>query len=279
MRRRRQKNNLLGKIVGISILVHIVLLPILAHFGAFKKIQQHFMETKMVVLPPPPSPPDRAAHQAQHVEHHAAVARGHAAHAAAGGHHSNLNTPHVAVAEGSAGDSGSAIEQGSGAQGALPTPKGTGAGSGTGSGAGNGTGGQTVSPAKTDNPPAQPRARPAVADTRPPVQSVAPDPVKPSPPAPHDPVITRAEPLDAQMPKPTIPDDLLSDSLDKTFVAEFTVSPEGVPVTVRVAQSTGNDELDRRAIDAARRWRFKPATRDGQPIESRVRLSIEFQVS
>ena len=59
----------------------------------------------------------------------------------------------------------------------------------------------------------------------------------------------------------------------------FVVGPDGMPIRVTVSQSTGNNELDRIALDAAKQWRFKPATRDGQPVESRVRLHIEFQVS
>ena len=56
MRRRRQKNPLLMRIIVISVAVHIVALPVLAHFGAFKKIQEHFVEAKIVVLPPPDRP-------------------------------------------------------------------------------------------------------------------------------------------------------------------------------------------------------------------------------
>ena len=95
----------------------------------------------------------------------------------------------------------------------------------------------------------------------------------------HEPVFTQATPLEGHQPQPTIPDDLRSDALDKTFVAEVTVGPDGMPNSVTVSQSTGSNELDRLAMDTAKQWRFKPATRDGQPIESRVRLRIEFQVN
>src|SRR5579862_2828410 len=61
MRRRRQRNPLLMRIIVISIIVHIIALPILAHFGAFKKIQQHFVEVTAVRLPPPPAEPDKKA--------------------------------------------------------------------------------------------------------------------------------------------------------------------------------------------------------------------------
>ena len=68
-------------------------------------------------------------------------------------------------------------------------------------------------------------------------------------------------------------------ALDKTVVVEITVDAAGNSTDVKLAQPTGNDELDKLAVDTARKWKFKPATRDGQPVESRVRLHIEFQVS
>lgn len=100
-------------------------------------------------------------------------------------------------------------------------------------------------------------------------------------PAPHVPVFTEAEPAVPadQQPKPEIPDDLRQDAIDKTFVAEVTVGTDGLPTEIKTAQSTGNDELDRLALDTARRWKFKPGTRDGEPVESTVRLHIEFQVN
>ena len=57
MRRRKQRNPLLMRIIVITIVAHLVALPVLAHFGAFKKIQQQFIvgEVKMVTLPPPPT--------------------------------------------------------------------------------------------------------------------------------------------------------------------------------------------------------------------------------
>src|SRR5262245_38437312 len=53
MRRRRQRSPLLMRIVGISVLIHLIALPILAKYGAFKKLQKEFYDTRLVVLPPP----------------------------------------------------------------------------------------------------------------------------------------------------------------------------------------------------------------------------------
>jgi protein TonB len=54
------------------------------------------------------------------------------------------------------------------------------------------------------------------------------------------------------------------------------VSPEGLPVEVDIASSSGFSLLDRAARDAVNTWRFVPAVRDGQPIPSTMSLRIHF---
>jgi len=44
------------------------------------------------------------------------------------------------------------------------------------------------------------------------------------------------------------------------------VSADGRVTEVRLRQSSGSTLLDRTAIDTVRKWRFKPATVDGQPV-------------
>lgn len=277
MRRRRNRNPLLMRIIGISILVHIIALPVLAHFGAFKKIEKQFLETRMVVLPPPPLPekekPEvKKTQQAKKSAPSAKKSASSAPHTPHTAQKSNLSQPKVvADARGGAGgdDSGPTVDaNGSGKAGEIPTTKAA----------------PKPQPEANANPepakkeattprPAEPKPEPAPMPKPAPV----PEPKKPEPEPKKEPVFVEATPT--LSPQPTIPDDLRADALDKTFVAEFVVSPEGVPSDIKVAQSTGNDELDRLALDTARQWRFKPATRDGQPIESRIRLHIEFQVN
>ncbi len=274
MRRRRQKNPLLMRIIGISILVHIIALPILAHYGAFKKLKREYLETRMVVLPPPKVEKDKPEiKKPQHVAHKAAPTNHAAAHARLASHKSNPFQPKVIASAGNKGgdsgdDSNTVDNSGNGKLGQLPT-------------------GPATKGSQGDNAPAPPPAAPPApppTNTAPPkvAQNPAPPPKVEAPPQPkpevkHDPVYTDAVPTSS--PQPSIPDDLRSEAMDSTFVAEFTVGADGTPTQVKVAQSTGNDELDRIALDAAKQWKFKPATRDGQPIESRVRLHIEFQVS
>jgi|GEM_PF-653176 len=279
MRRRRQKNPLLGRIIGISILAHIILLPILAHFGAFKKIQEHFVQAQMVVLPPPEvareKPVVKPTKTAKAKIPTPAKGRTSPNHSQAHTAHNSLPSPKLELAKGDPnGDpNGNGVQQGNGTAGVVPIDP----------------NGKKTETAKTDggNPAEQP-IKPVVPEVKQPDKPIVQAPIPPEvlkpiapivPTAPKEAIFTAAQPLDDSQPKPTIPDALRSDALDKTFVAECTVGEDGAAMAVKAVQSTGSDELDRRALDAAKKWRFKPATRDGQPVVGKVRIFIEFQVS
>ena len=45
------------------------------------------------------------------------------------------------------------------------------------------------------------------------------------------------------------------------------VGVDGSPKQVKVEQSSGYHELDRAAVQAAKRWKFNPGTRNGVPYE------------
>lgn len=279
MRRRRQRNPLLMRIVVISIAAHLIALPVLAHFGAFKRIQQHFVEITAIKLPPPP-PPERSEvkkqekPKPQRIAQKAKAKAGGESHRHIGPSHPSAPTPHIATAAGGAG----------GGQGDFTAPEGSGK-AGELPKVDSGPKPQPPAAPKPTPPPTEPphieKAKPTEIARAP---EPKPEPVKPMPapaPKPHLPVFTEAEPAvpTDQEPKPEIPDDLRQEALDKTFTAEVTVSPDGTPTEVKVSQSTGNDELDRIALETAKKWKFKPGTRDGEPVESVVRLHIEFQVS
>ena len=61
MRRRRQKNTLLPKMLGLAVLINAILLPILAQFGVFKSIGrgQRLTPIELVKAPPPEKRPAR----------------------------------------------------------------------------------------------------------------------------------------------------------------------------------------------------------------------------
>ena len=52
---------------------------------------------------------------------------------------------------------------------------------------------------------------------------------------------------------------------------------DGVPSSVEVAGTSGSRHLDRAAVDAVKRWRFSPATSNGQPVTGTVMVPISFE--
>jgi protein TonB len=271
MRRRRQKGvPLLWKIVGISVLAHVIALPILARFGVFQKVERQFADVQMVTLPPPEADKPKPAPKApeKKVPKAPTAKKSGADHPRSpSAHQNNLSQPKVVVAQGTGGggdNGGPTVDpNGTGTAGALPTEV-------------------AATPSPTPNAP---EATPAPATPTPaPVQPTpsptpltTPTPIPTPTPTPRLPVFTEAVPVN--MPKPTLPDSLRNDTLDRTTVAEFVVGTDGTPEQIRVVQSAGVSELDQLAIDAVKQWRFKPATRDGVPVQSTIRLHVAFQVS
>lgn len=252
--------------IGIAVLINAILLPILAHLGVFKAMRGPHLETvKLVELPPEKKPPapkktpkktpprKRVAHP-----HPAAKTASHPA--AARPSRPNPNQPKLVVGAGGSGNGPSVENNGTGAAGQLPSGP---------------------PPAAPPTAPANPSPAPGgtPSSVTPPPVAVTPTPAPPPPAAPtptppHVPVVVAAEPL--SQPQPKIPDDLSADSIHGDFRAVFTIGADG-DVSVRMTASTGNPTLDALALDAARRWTFRPATVDGKPVSSFRRFVIQFE--
>lgn len=78
-------------------------------------------------------------------------------------------------------------------------------------------------------------------------------------------------------PAPVIPSYLRDKELDTSVVIEFFITAQGA-VTPRLLNSCGNEELDAIALKTVQQWQFRPAEKNSQPIDSKVRLRIVFQV-
>lgn len=57
---------------------------------------------------------------------------------------------------------------------------------------------------------------------------------------------------------------------------EIQVGGDGGAQQVRLAQSSGDAELDASTVEAARKWRFQPATQNGRPVASWVQVPVDF---
>ena len=60
-------------------------------------------------------------------------------------------------------------------------------------------------------------------------------------------------------------------------VMSVVIDKEGVPRTVQVKKSLDAD-LDRNAIDAVKRWRFRPALLNGQPVAVEATIEVNFRL-
>lgn len=55
------------------------------------------------------------------------------------------------------------------------------------------------------------------------------------------------------------------------------VGTDGKPYSLKVVNSAGPG-MDRAAVDSVGRWRFKPATCDGEPTEQVIAVEVAFRL-
>ena len=60
------------------------------------------------------------------------------------------------------------------------------------------------------------------------------------------------------------------------MILRVSVDAQGNVSDVQVETSSGNRNLDRSTMDAARRWRFSPAIRDGRPVSAVLLIGNTF---
>jgi TonB family protein len=61
-----------------------------------------------------------------------------------------------------------------------------------------------------------------------------------------------------------------------TTVLYLIVGTDGLPRDIRVARSIGYG-LDEEAIEAVKKWKFKPSTLDGHPVAVQVNVEVAFR--
>lgn len=114
--------------------------------------------------------------------------------------------------------------------------------------------------------------QPRLVETAPP-----PPPSMPTAPSPPAAPVATLQPQPISSPAPTYPSLALRNGEHGTVMVSAEIGLDGVPLEVGVARSSGSRLLDRAAVDAVRRWRFRPAMADGRPVAGRVQVPISFQ--
>jgi len=77
-------------------------------------------------------------------------------------------------------------------------------------------------------------------------------------------------------PDPDYSQEARKKKLEGVVVLMVVVTSEGKATNIRVIKTPGMG-LDEKAIEAVRKWRFKPATKDGKPVDVQLPIEITFR--
>lgn len=78
--------------------------------------------------------------------------------------------------------------------------------------------------------------------------------------------------------QPTYPNALLRKKIGGKVVVSATVDSSGAVTKVTIKQSSGQAELDKAVLAAVQKWKFKPGSRDGKPVQSNCLIPYTFEV-
>jgi protein TonB len=118
-------------------------------------------------------------------------------------------------------------------------------------------------------------------------------PGEPGPPMPEgtgteEPLYAEAAPVEktpvywnlklVDMKPPVYPPRCLRMGIEGRVKVRVLVGENGRPQEVTIGESSGEDALDRAAMDAVREWRFEPARSNGVPVRAWAIVPVEFKL-
>jgi len=90
------------------------------------------------------------------------------------------------------------------------------------------------------------------------------------------PAISPTQPLAVDTPPPEYPAQLACDDIGGTVGLIMKIGLDGHPTAIRVETSSGQPALDEAAMTAVEGWTFRPATRNGDPVSTDLRVPVTF---
>lgn len=99
---------------------------------------------------------------------------------------------------------------------------------------------------------------------------------RPAGPAPAARAFVEPQRIPEQSPAPRYPVRALRRGDEGVVNVRAQIGPDGVPTSVSLVSGSGSRDLDRAALDAVRRWRFRPAQENGRPTVGTIVVPIEF---
>jgi len=109
------------------------------------------------------------------------------------------------------------------------------------------------------------------------IEPPVPPPAPVAPPAPSVASAGSDLPVPISSPAPRYPREALRRNQGGMVRVRVTVATDGSVDRLELAESSGSRELDRAALEAVRRWTFRPATRDGQAVMATMVIPLEFR--
>ena len=85
-------------------------------------------------------------------------------------------------------------------------------------------------------------------------------------------------PVPLKTPPPDYPHKLKRDGVSGVVAVKVLIDETGSVTECTVSKST-NPEFDGAALDAVKRWKFKPAQKDGNPVKAKLLIPIQFQIN
>jgi len=95
-----------------------------------------------------------------------------------------------------------------------------------------------------------------------------------APPAQPVPAPTQIAAIET--PPPQYPMELACAGIGGQTLLGVEVGPAGTPTRIDLVRGSGNDDLDRLATEAVQGWKFRPATRAGQPVAQTIQVPVSF---
>ncbi len=92
-----------------------------------------------------------------------------------------------------------------------------------------------------------------------------------------EPAITRDAALLGQ-PSPSYPPEAYRAREEGTVLVTADIDPMGNVASVEVTRRSGSRTLDRAALDEVRKWKFKPAMKDGKAVASSVQVPVDYKL-
>lgn len=85
----------------------------------------------------------------------------------------------------------------------------------------------------------------------------------------------REPPVPVRTVAPDYPRELRAQGVSGIVMVKVTIDEQGNVTTTTVSKSS-NEGFDRFAMDAVKKWKFKPARQDGNPVSITVTIPIKF---